>query len=190
MTPNTLRIRTSWEYVLLCYALQQPAGQDEPLRLSEEVVAPDTYGGELFGASFINKAFEEKLEHKLRHEIYLVENVFENNDKRRIDVNNPSATLPAVQIDCLRENPRKLFYQKRLQLRRSTAVARGAVLRALNKRHGPTRVSQCSYGFLMSEPYQPEIYEEHMICNARINKADGQRYVDETIRWVIQSGIG
>ncbi|KAF3049353.1 hypothetical protein E8E11_004565 [Didymella keratinophila] len=47
----------------------------------------------------------------------------------------------------------------------STAVARGAVLRALNKRVGPSRVTQCSYGFI----------------------ADGERYVDETIRWVLQA---
>lgn len=38
----------------------------------------------------------------------------------------------------------------------------------------------------MSEPYEPEIYKEHMIYNGRINKADGERYVDETIRWAIQ----
>ncbi|KAF2707547.1 Hsp70 family protein-like protein [Pleomassaria siparia CBS 279.74] len=70
----------------------------------------------------------------------------------------------------------------------STAVARGAVLRALNKRLGPDRITQCSYGFLVSEPYEPEVYEEHRRTRCRINKADGEKYVDETIHWVIQAG--
>lgn len=70
----------------------------------------------------------------------------------------------------------------------STAVARGAVLRALNKRLGPDRITQCSYGFLISEPYEPEVYEEHRRTICRINKADGERYVDETLHWVIQAG--
>ncbi|KAF1849715.1 uncharacterized protein K460DRAFT_360566 [Cucurbitaria berberidis CBS 394.84] len=70
----------------------------------------------------------------------------------------------------------------------STAVARGAVLRALNKRFGPSRITQCSYGFLISEPYEPETFKEHRETKCRINKADGERYVDETIKWVIQAG--
>jgi hypothetical protein len=47
-----------------------------------------------------------------------------------------------------------------------------------------------SYGFLISEPYEPEVYEEHRKTRCRINKADGERYVDETIHWVIRAVSG
>ncbi|KAH7385873.1 hypothetical protein BKA66DRAFT_548581 [Pyrenochaeta sp. MPI-SDFR-AT-0127] len=70
----------------------------------------------------------------------------------------------------------------------STAVARGAVLRALNKRFGPTRNTHCSYGFLMSEEYDPDSIEAHQSTRCRVNGVDGLKYVDNTIRWVIQVG--
>jgi hypothetical protein len=57
----------------------------------------------------------------------------------------------------------------------------------LNKRFGPTRKSQCSYGFIISEPFDQERVEAHRGTKCRINKADGEKYVDETIRWVIQA---
>ena len=66
-------------------------------------------------------------------------------------------------------------------------MARGAVLRALNKRFGPSRITQCSYGFLFSESYDPENIPEHRETTCRINRVDGERYVDETIRWVLQA---
>ncbi|PVI00853.1 hypothetical protein DM02DRAFT_671732 [Periconia macrospinosa] len=70
----------------------------------------------------------------------------------------------------------------------STTVARGAVLRALDKRLGPSRFTQSSYGFLISEPYEPDLYKEHKETRCRINKVDGEKYVDNTIFWVIQAG--
>lgn len=70
---------------------------------------------------------------------------------------------------------------------RSTSVAKGAVLRALDKRRGPDRITQCSYGVLMSEPYEPDVFEAHRSTTCRINKDDGERYVDHTIFWVIQA---
>jgi hypothetical protein len=72
-------------------------------------------------------------------------------------------------------------------MRSSTAVARGAVLRALNKRFGPERITQCSYGFLYSEAYDPDSIEAHSQTKCRINKVDGEKYVDGTIRWVLQA---
>ncbi|KAL1602352.1 hypothetical protein SLS60_005768 [Paraconiothyrium brasiliense] len=115
-------------------AVTYKCANDDPLRLSEEVVAPDS---ELFGASFINKAFEDKLEKKLEREQYLVQNgktlksiiqkcatEFEDNEKRRIDIYSPMATIRPIYIDNLRENPRKHFYQNRLQLKKyDNAVA-------------------------------------------------------------------
>ncbi|KAH7083967.1 hypothetical protein FB567DRAFT_581428 [Paraphoma chrysanthemicola] len=70
----------------------------------------------------------------------------------------------------------------------STTVARGAVLRALNKKDGPARITQCSYGFLSSMPYEPEEFDAHKGTKCRINAADGERYVDGVIKWVIQAG--
>ncbi|KAH7067280.1 hypothetical protein BKA63DRAFT_521873 [Paraphoma chrysanthemicola] len=70
----------------------------------------------------------------------------------------------------------------------STTVARGAVLRALNKKDGPARITQCSYGFLCSMPYEPEEIDAHKGTKCRINAADGERYVDGVIKWVIQAG--
>ncbi|OAK96902.1 hypothetical protein IQ06DRAFT_351485 [Phaeosphaeriaceae sp. SRC1lsM3a] len=70
----------------------------------------------------------------------------------------------------------------------STAVARGAVLRALNKRFGPDRITQCSYGFLRSEVHEPTIFEAHKKQRCRIDKNDGEKYIDRTINWVIQKG--
>ncbi|KAF2124677.1 hypothetical protein P153DRAFT_325969 [Dothidotthia symphoricarpi CBS 119687] len=244
----------------------------DPLRLSAEVVSPDS---RLCGASYINERFEKKLLHKLASEVYLVKNgktlksivqarttIFENYQKRIIDITKREAPLAPIWIDDLRENRRKHFFQNVLELKRktmsgffedslagvkevlenqlelaesknhrvekiiltggfsqspslqsylrtylagrmnirgwkidlivpqnpSTAVARGAVLRALNKRFGPSRITQCSYGILVSEPYEPDSIEAHRQTRCRINKADGEKYVDETIRWVIRAG--
>jgi hypothetical protein len=90
-----------------------------------------TDSGKLFGASYINEKFEEKLLKKLANEDYLIENgktlksivqkcatFFENNEKRRIDINNLRAPIASIYIDNLRENPSKRFYQNRLELRR------------------------------------------------------------------------
>ncbi|ORY16547.1 Hsp70 family protein-like protein [Clohesyomyces aquaticus] len=70
----------------------------------------------------------------------------------------------------------------------STAVARGAVLRALNKEHGPARKSQCSYGFLRTEPYEPENYPAHAKTRCKIEPTDGMKYVDNAIHWLIKTG--
>lgn len=39
----------------------------------------------------------------------------------------------------------------------------------------------------MSEPYDPEEIEAHRLTKCRINKDDGEKYVDNTIRWVIRT---
>ncbi|KAI8933218.1 hypothetical protein NX059_009853 [Plenodomus lindquistii] len=73
----------------------------------------------------------------------------------------------------------------------STAVAKGAVLRALNKEYGPKRFTQCSYGFIVKEPYQPEsipAHKGHKRKRLLIDPTDGERYVEDTIRWVLQAG--
>lgn len=71
-------------------------------------------------------------------------------------------------------------------IHRSTAVARGAVLRAFNKDHSPQRISQCSYGFLRTEPYEPDVVAAHKKVRCKIDQTDGERYVDGTIDWLIQ----
>jgi hypothetical protein len=71
-------------------------------------------------------------------------------------------------------------------LKRSTAVARGAVLRAFNKEQGPLRNTSCSYGFLRTEPYEPEEFAAHKNARCIIDKTDGEKYIDGTIKWLIQ----
>lgn len=60
-----------------------------------------------------------------------------------------------------------------------TAVASGAVLRALNKKNGPTRHAECSFGFLRWEPQQPEIYQSHSQNRnmAVFDPDDGETYI-------------
>ncbi|CAI6338266.1 unnamed protein product [Periconia digitata] len=70
----------------------------------------------------------------------------------------------------------------------STAVAKGAILRALKKGDGPERITQCSYGFLRDELYEPEKYPEHSRARAKIDEADGEQYVVDTIDWLISAG--
>jgi hypothetical protein len=50
---------------------------------------------------------------------------------------------------------------------------------------GPSRITQCSYGFLQSEPYDPDSIEAHQSTKCRINRTDGEKYVDGTLQWVI-----
>ena len=111
---------------------------------------------------------------------YLRTYLAERTNLRRASIDLIAPQNPLVPA-CLRLNE----FSSRLF--RSTAVARGAVLRALNKRFGPSRITQCSYGFILSEPFQPEVFEAHSQTKCRINEVDGERYVDETIRWVIRA---
>ncbi|RYP76031.1 hypothetical protein DL770_007309 [Monosporascus sp. CRB-9-2] len=69
-----------------------------------------------------------------------------------------------------------------------TAVASGAVLRALNKERGPERYARSSYGIIRSEPYKE--HEEHELAKATptMDKCDGELYVNNTIDWVLKLG--
>jgi hypothetical protein len=71
------------------------------------------------------------------------------------------------------------------KLRSGTAVAHGAVLRALRKEDGPARIVQSSYGFLRTEPHEPEVWNAHQNIRAWYDKVDGQMYVKDTIDWLI-----
>ena len=71
-----------------------------------------------------------------------------------------------------------------------SAVARGAVLRSLNKDDGPTRQSRTSFGFLRTEQYNPEEPLPEYIeagVEATIDPIDGWKNVENTIFWVIQA---
>ena len=72
----------------------------------------------------------------------------------------------------------------------TSAVARGAALRSLNKDDGPTRHSRASFGFLRTEQYNagnplPEYLEAGV--KPSIDPIDGWENVDDTIYWVIQA---
>ncbi|KAJ8062988.1 hypothetical protein OCU04_008233 [Sclerotinia nivalis] len=58
-----------------------------------------------------------------------------------------------------------------------TAVASGAVLRALDKKNGPERISQSSYGFLRHEPWEPKVYPGHERAKPEESELDGEKYV-------------
>lgn len=67
---------------------------------------------------------------------------------------------------------------------RSTAVSRGAVLRALRKQDGPERFVEASYGFLRGEPYDEE-NPAHVIQGCNEDTRDGHKWIEDTIVWVI-----
>ncbi|KAF4216265.1 hypothetical protein CNMCM8980_005267 [Aspergillus fumigatiaffinis] len=72
---------------------------------------------------------------------------------------------------------------------RDTAVASGAVLRALNRELGPVRIIQSSYGYLRTEPWDPDAIEAHRINKIKqADPNDGDLYVKNTICWVLKKG--
>ena len=66
-----------------------------------------------------------------------------------------------------------------------SAVARGAVLRALRKEDGPERFTRSSYGILRSERYNEEDLKHRKFRVTR-SPADGELYIMDTIFWVIE----
>jgi len=67
-----------------------------------------------------------------------------------------------------------------------TAVSLGAVLRALEKEDGPARITQSSYGFLRTEPHEPDNFQAHKEVRPTIDKVDGGKYVRHTIDWLVK----
>ncbi|KIM98784.1 hypothetical protein OIDMADRAFT_181289 [Oidiodendron maius Zn] len=68
-----------------------------------------------------------------------------------------------------------------------SAVARGAVLRALRKDFGPHRYTRSSYGVLRSE--QCDLNNpKHKKFRARRDRVDGELYIMDTIEWLIEKG--
>ncbi|KAK9622539.1 hypothetical protein V6Z94_003468 [Aspergillus fumigatus] len=72
---------------------------------------------------------------------------------------------------------------------RDTAVASGAVLRALNQELGPIRIIQSSYGYLRTEPWDPELIKAHNSSKPKqVDPNNGDLYVKNTICWVLKKG--
>jgi hypothetical protein len=67
-----------------------------------------------------------------------------------------------------------------------TAVSLGAVLRTLEKGDGPERISKSSYGFLRTEPHEPEICRAHTEQRPTTDKLDGKKYIRNTIDWLVK----
>jgi len=71
-------------------------------------------------------------------------------------------------------------------------VACGAVLRALRKEDGPDRISQSSYGFLRTEPYEKDLetgiplIPAHIGVKPHYDPVDGEPYVKNAIDWFMQ----
>ena len=83
----------------------------------------------------------------------------------------------------LRGLPIELLIPERF---RTSAVARGAVLRALRKEYGPERYSRSSFGFKRTELYDPDRYPQHTGIKPKPDPEDGLDNIDNTIYWVIQ----
>lgn len=66
-------------------------------------------------------------------------------------------------------------------------MAHGAVLRAMDKEKGPDRIPQCSYGFLRTEPFKE--WKEHKGVKPSVDELDGQKYVKNTIDWLVKKGV-
>lgn len=69
-----------------------------------------------------------------------------------------------------------------------TTVSSGAVLRALNKKDGPQRISRSSYGFLCTEEHEPDVYPAHRGVRPYSEPLDGRKYLKYTIFWLINKG--
>lgn len=95
----------------------------------------------------------------------------------------------------LRNHLKKVLRKERNQLNQpidfqsshyvQSAVARGAVLRALRKEFGPDRITRSSYGVLGSELYD-ENNSKHRKFRVSRHPADGELYIMHTIHWVIE----
>ena len=68
----------------------------------------------------------------------------------------------------------------------TSSVARGAVLRALNKKNGPQRHLQTSFGFLRTELHDPSNVAAHIGIKPTPDKVDGFDSIEDTIYWVLQ----
>jgi hypothetical protein len=68
-----------------------------------------------------------------------------------------------------------------------TLVARGAVLRALNKDFGPKRLVRRSYGISRLHEYQAQHYVHGELAPSFIqySELDGKRWV-ESLDWIIR----
>lgn len=66
-----------------------------------------------------------------------------------------------------------------------SAVARGAVLRALRKENGPQRYIRSSYGVLRSIPYDHSNLK-HRRFRVERSATDGELYVTHTIHWILE----
>ena len=120
---------------------------------------------------------------------------------RKIDVSKVVLVGGFAASDSLYHYLRKFLTKERsftnakIELKRpkaytTSAVGRGAVLRALRKGHGPRRISRSSLGFLRTEPFDPKEIEAHKGVKPRYDPVDGQKWIDNTIYWVIQKVSG
>jgi len=82
----------------------------------------------------------------------------------------------------------KNYLKRSIQLIRpelvESAVARGAVMRALRKEGGPARISRSSYGLLWTVPFDKED-QNHRRFRVWRDPADGQLCIKDTICWFL-----
>lgn len=78
-----------------------------------------------------------------------------------------------------------MFWLPRSNYVSDTAVSAGAVLRALNKKNGPARISRSSYGLLCTKEHRPDKFPAHVSMNPFTDTLDGLKYLKNTITWLI-----
>ncbi|CZR66777.1 related to hsp70 protein [Phialocephala subalpina] len=70
-----------------------------------------------------------------------------------------------------------------------TAIVQGAIIRAWDKDKGPKRFLQLSYGFQVTEEYNPETITAHSeVRRPKPDKKDGLTYIHDTIEWLVCKG--
>ncbi|PMD44863.1 hypothetical protein L207DRAFT_240865 [Hyaloscypha variabilis F] len=69
-----------------------------------------------------------------------------------------------------------------------TSVSSGALLRSLNKKGGPRRITRSSYGFLYTEEWEPDVYPAHRGIQPFSDPFDDRKYLKNTILWLIKKG--
>lgn len=67
----------------------------------------------------------------------------------------------------------------------TTAVSRGGVLRALNKKDGPRRKLRLNLGVCLSEPYNNE-FKGHREAQCITNPLNKEKYAKDCMDWVIR----
>lgn len=69
------------------------------------------------------------------------------------------------------------------RVNRDTAIARGGVLRFMNRHLDPVEIVRANYGFSQTEVYEPGVHEGHKKATWTHDNVDGSKYVKDCIHY-------